>query len=98
MAATTTRTRVRAAAAQIAPDLESATGTLARVLETLRDAARQGSGAQLEKVAAGARIRGQTRILGRIDGHVWHHDGTVGGTRVAASKHRASTPVRHSAV
>ncbi|RZL33364.1 MAG: aliphatic nitrilase, partial [Rubrivivax sp.] len=42
MAATTTRTRVRAAAAQIAPDLESATGTLARVLETIRDAARQG--------------------------------------------------------
>lgn len=33
---------VRAAAAQIAPDLESADGTLARVLETLRDAARQG--------------------------------------------------------
>jgi len=33
---------VRAAAAQIAPDLDSADGTLARVLETLRDAARQG--------------------------------------------------------
>lgn len=32
----------RAAAAQIAPDLESADGTLARVLETIRDAARQG--------------------------------------------------------
>jgi len=42
MAATTTRTRVRAAAAQIAPDLESETGTLARVLETIRDAARKG--------------------------------------------------------
>ncbi len=34
--------KVRAAAAQIAPDLASADGTLARVLETLRDAARQG--------------------------------------------------------
>jgi aliphatic nitrilase len=33
---------VRAAAAQIAPDLDSADGTLARVLETIRDAARQG--------------------------------------------------------
>ncbi|MBT9549958.1 MAG: Nit6803 family nitriliase [Hydrogenophaga sp.] len=33
---------VRAAAAQIAPDLESADGTLARVLETIRDAAKQG--------------------------------------------------------
>ncbi len=33
---------VRAAAAQIAPDLASADGTLARVLETLRDAAKQG--------------------------------------------------------
>ena len=33
---------VRAAAAQIAPDLESADGTLARVLETIRSAARQG--------------------------------------------------------
>ncbi|KQP49994.1 Nit6803 family nitrilase [Pseudorhodoferax sp. Leaf274] len=33
---------VRAAAAQIAPDLASADGTLARVLETLREAARQG--------------------------------------------------------
>ncbi|WP_326535911.1 Nit6803 family nitrilase [Pseudorhodoferax sp.] len=33
---------VRAAAAQIAPDLTSADGTLARVLETLRDAAKQG--------------------------------------------------------
>jgi len=42
MAATTTRTKVRAAAAQIAPDLESETGTLARVLETIRDAARKG--------------------------------------------------------
>jgi len=42
MAATTTRSKVRAAAAQIAPDLESETGTLARVLETIRDAARQG--------------------------------------------------------
>ena len=34
--------KVRAAAAQIAPDLTSEGGTLARVLETLRDAARQG--------------------------------------------------------
>lgn len=42
MAATTTRRTVRAAAAQIAPDLASADGTLARVLETLRDAARRG--------------------------------------------------------
>ncbi|GAA0752945.1 Nit6803 family nitriliase [Ideonella azotifigens] len=33
---------VRAAAAQIAPDLDSADGTLARVLETMRDAARRG--------------------------------------------------------
>lgn len=33
---------VRAAAAQIAPDLESADGTLARVLETIRSAAKQG--------------------------------------------------------
>lgn len=33
---------VRAAAAQIAPDLTSADGTLARVLETLREAAQQG--------------------------------------------------------
>ncbi|HEY9066967.1 MAG TPA: Nit6803 family nitrilase [Burkholderiaceae bacterium] len=33
---------VRAAAAQIAPDLESADGTIARVLETVRDAARRG--------------------------------------------------------
>ena len=33
---------VRAAAAQIAPDLDSADGTLARVLETVRDAARRG--------------------------------------------------------
>ena len=33
---------VRVAAAQIAPDLESADGTLARVLETMRDAARRG--------------------------------------------------------
>ncbi|QHJ00955.1 Nit6803 family nitriliase [Xylophilus rhododendri] len=39
--ADTNRT-VRAAAAQIAPDLDSADGTLAKVLETLRDAARQG--------------------------------------------------------
>lgn len=36
------RTTVRAAAAQIAPDLASADGTLARVLETVRDAARRG--------------------------------------------------------
>lgn len=34
--------KVRAAAAQIAPDLASAHGTLARVLETMRDAAKQG--------------------------------------------------------
>ncbi len=34
--------KVRAAAAQIAPDLESADGTLGRVLETIREAARQG--------------------------------------------------------
>ena len=33
---------VRAAAAQIAPDLTSADGTLARVLETMREAARRG--------------------------------------------------------
>ncbi len=33
---------VRVAAAQIAPDLDSADGTLARVLETMRDAARRG--------------------------------------------------------
>ena len=33
---------VRAAAAQIAPDLESADGTLARVLETIRSASQQG--------------------------------------------------------
>jgi aliphatic nitrilase len=33
---------VRAAAAQIAPDLDSADGTLVRVLETVRDAARRG--------------------------------------------------------
>nr|WP_145552778.1 Nit6803 family nitrilase [Variovorax boronicumulans] len=33
---------VRAAAAQIAPDLSSADGTLARLLETLREAAQQG--------------------------------------------------------
>jgi aliphatic nitrilase len=33
---------VRVAAAQLAPDLDSAGGTLARVLETLRDAARRG--------------------------------------------------------
>ncbi len=36
------RQTVRAAAAQIAPDLESADGTLAKVLQTIRDAARQG--------------------------------------------------------
>jgi aliphatic nitrilase len=42
MAATLSRTHVRAAAAQIAPDLDSENGTLARVLETIRDAARQG--------------------------------------------------------
>lgn len=35
-------TTVRAAAAQIAPDLDSADGTLARVLETIEQAARQG--------------------------------------------------------
>ncbi|WP_029001724.1 Nit6803 family nitrilase [Azohydromonas australica] len=40
--ADTKRKSVRAAAAQIAPDLDSADGTTARVLETLRDAARQG--------------------------------------------------------
>lgn len=34
--------KVRAAAAQIAPDLTSADGTLARVLETLREAAQRG--------------------------------------------------------
>ena len=34
--------KVRVAAAQIAPDLESADGTLSRVLETMRDAARRG--------------------------------------------------------
>ena len=34
--------KVRAAAAQIAPDLASADGTLARVLETMRDAGKQG--------------------------------------------------------
>jgi nitrilase len=33
---------VRVAAAQIAPDLDSADGTLARVLQTMRDAARRG--------------------------------------------------------
>ena len=33
---------VRAAAAQVAPDLNSADGTLARVLDTIRDAARKG--------------------------------------------------------
>lgn len=33
---------VRVAAAQIAPDLDSADGTLSRVLETMRDAARRG--------------------------------------------------------
>lgn len=40
--ATTTRKTVRAAAAQIAPDIDSADGTLARVLETIEQAARQG--------------------------------------------------------
>jgi aliphatic nitrilase len=40
--ADTKRKSVRAAAAQIAPDLDSADGTTARVLETMRDAARQG--------------------------------------------------------
>ena len=34
--------KVRAAAAQVAPDLDSADGTLSRVLETMRDAARRG--------------------------------------------------------
>ena len=42
MAGTSTRTHVRAAAAQIAPDLDSADGTLARVLETIQSAARRG--------------------------------------------------------
>ena len=42
MAGTSTRTHVRAAAAQIAPDLDSADGTLARVLETIQGAARRG--------------------------------------------------------
>ena len=37
-----TKKTVRAAAAQIAPDLTSADGTTARVLETIREAARQG--------------------------------------------------------
>jgi len=37
-----TKRIVRAAAAQIAPDLDSADGTLARVLQTIHDAARQG--------------------------------------------------------
>jgi aliphatic nitrilase len=40
--ADTKRKSVRAAAAQIAPDLDSADGTTARVLETIRDAARRG--------------------------------------------------------
>lgn len=40
--ADTKRKSVRAAAAQIAPDLDSADGTTTRVLETIRDAARQG--------------------------------------------------------
>ena len=40
--ADTKQQRVRVAAAQIAPDLTSADGTTARVLETIRDAARQG--------------------------------------------------------
>jgi len=38
----TTRKTVRAAAAQIAPDIDSADGTLARVLETIEQAARNG--------------------------------------------------------
>lgn len=38
----TTRKTVRAAAAQIAPDIDSADGTLARVLETIEQAARKG--------------------------------------------------------
>jgi aliphatic nitrilase len=42
MAGTSTRTHVRAAAAQIAPDLTSADGTLARVLDCIRDAGRRG--------------------------------------------------------
>ncbi|OYO27596.1 Nit6803 family nitrilase [Janthinobacterium sp. PC23-8] len=40
---TTTRKTVRAAAVQIAPDLTSAGGTLARVLEAIADAAAQGA-------------------------------------------------------
>jgi len=39
---TTNKRMVRAAAAQIAPDLDSADGTLARVLETIEQAARKG--------------------------------------------------------
>jgi len=40
---TTTRKMVRAAAVQIAPDLDSADGTLAKVLQAIADAARQGA-------------------------------------------------------
>jgi aliphatic nitrilase len=40
---TTTNRKVRAAAVQIAPDLESADGTLAKVCEAIADAARQGA-------------------------------------------------------
>ncbi|WP_426076370.1 Nit6803 family nitrilase [Janthinobacterium sp. PSPC3-1] len=40
---TTTKKMVRAAAVQIAPDLESADGTLAKVLQAIADAARQGA-------------------------------------------------------
>ena len=40
---TTTRKTVRAAAVQIAPDLESADGTLAKVLQAIADAAAQGA-------------------------------------------------------
>ncbi|MGV7209697.1 Nit6803 family nitrilase [Oxalobacteraceae bacterium A2-2] len=40
---TTTKKRVRAAAVQIAPDLDSAGGTLARVLEAIAGAAAQGA-------------------------------------------------------
>ena len=40
---TTTNRKIRAAAVQIAPDLESADGTLAKVCEAIADAARQGA-------------------------------------------------------
>ena len=40
---TTTRKMTRAAAVQIAPDLDSADGTLAKVLQAIADAARQGA-------------------------------------------------------